>query len=160
MAIIKKRTIRPDEESENEFQQRFVIEQNQVQSDTTFEADESSRPTMLTEMDLVMDALSLKVRGTTMLAYRAPLAHWKQWCDDNRYRFPIDSQYPYTVGPTEFVMAFFQEFVFKRTYNKSILMDTDVRTQIGLRSEQSEGSSMTLYDCNVSFTYCWNIDHN
>ncbi|CEP13644.1 hypothetical protein [Parasitella parasitica] len=73
MAIIKKRTIRPDEE----FQQRLVIELNQVQYDTTFEADESSRPTMLTEMDLVMDALSLKARGTTMLAYRAPLAHWK-----------------------------------------------------------------------------------
>jgi hypothetical protein len=57
--------------------------------------------------------------------------------------------YPYTVGPTEFVLAFFKEFVFKRTYNKSISVETDVRTQIGLQTEENADSQMTLIQSNM-----------
>ncbi|OBZ80115.1 hypothetical protein A0J61_11836, partial [Choanephora cucurbitarum] len=63
------------------------------------------------EFDLVMEALIIKVRPSTALAYRTLLEHWKEFCDNNRHRFPVDPMYPYTVGPTEFVIAFFKEFV-------------------------------------------------
>ena len=60
--------------------------------------------------------------------------------------------YPYTVGPTEFVIAFFKEFVLKRTCKKSVSMMSDVRVQIGLRNteavEEAE-SSLSLIQSNV-----------
>ena len=64
--------------------------------------------------------------------------------------------YPYTVGPTEFVIAFFKEFVFKRTYKKSISLETDTRTQIGLQDEENQS---TLLQSNVSLfqTYRYQI---
>ncbi|OAD74402.1 hypothetical protein PHYBLDRAFT_67672 [Phycomyces blakesleeanus NRRL 1555(-)] len=51
---------------------------------------------------------------------------------------PVDPQYSYTVGPTEFVIAFFKEFVFKRTNIKSVSTETDIKAQIGLRAEDNE----------------------
>ncbi|KAG2211324.1 hypothetical protein INT46_009226 [Mucor plumbeus] len=68
----------------------------------------------------------------------------KNFCEKNRNRYPVDPLYPYTVGPTEFVVAFFREFVFKRTYKKSVSMESDVRTQIGLQTEENEDSRLTL----------------
>ena len=56
--------------------------------------------------------------------------------------------YPYTVGPTELVIAFFKGFVFKRTYKKSISLKTDTRTQIGLQDEENQS---TLLQSNVHY---------
>ncbi|KAI8326868.1 hypothetical protein EDC96DRAFT_581180 [Choanephora cucurbitarum] len=81
---------------------------------------------VLNEFDHAMEALQLRVRPSTATIYRMPLAHWKEWCDLNRHRFPVDLQYPYTVGPTEFVIAFFKEFVFKRTCKKSVMTNSEV----------------------------------
>ncbi|KAG2210572.1 hypothetical protein INT47_002514 [Mucor saturninus] len=72
-----------------------------------------------------------------------PLEHWKEFCENNRYRYSVDPKYPYTVGPTDFVVAFFKEFVFKRTYKKGVSIDTDVRTQIGLHTKNAD-SQLTL----------------
>ncbi|KAI9015245.1 hypothetical protein CLU79DRAFT_721561 [Phycomyces nitens] len=74
----------------------------------------------LDELDFAVEALKRKVGSSTALAYRQPLEHWKGFCNANKHRFNIDSEYPYTVGPTELVVAFFTEFVFKRTYKKNI----------------------------------------
>jgi hypothetical protein len=57
---------------------------------------------------------------------------------NNRNRCPIDPLYPYTVGHTEFVVDFFKKFVFKLAYKKSFSMESDVRTQIGLQTEENE----------------------
>ncbi|KAL9543968.1 hypothetical protein PS6_008991, partial [Mucor atramentarius] len=89
--------------------------------------------TNLPEFDLVLKAMSLKVRPSTAAAYRKPLEEWQ-----NRHRYPVDPRFPLTVGPTEFVLAFFKESVLKRTYKKSISMETDVRTQIALRNDENE----------------------
>ncbi|KAG1078576.1 hypothetical protein G6F42_024198 [Rhizopus arrhizus] len=54
----------------------------------------------LNELRDAFEALGRVARHSTALAYRQPLARWK---------------YPYTVGPSELVMASFTEFVFERT---------------------------------------------
>ncbi|KAG2221554.1 hypothetical protein INT45_004548 [Circinella minor] len=50
----------------------------------------------LSELDTALAVLSRKVRPTTALAYRLPLAHWKSFCDDSIHRFDINREYPYT----------------------------------------------------------------
>jgi len=55
-----------------------------------------------------------------------------------------------TVGPTELVLAFFKESVLKRTYRKSISMETDVRTQIALGNDENEKSGLTLLESNMA----------
>ncbi|KAI9327253.1 hypothetical protein BD770DRAFT_449903 [Pilaira anomala] len=96
------------------------------------------------ELEQAFDALSRRSRSSTVMAYRMPFEHWKNFCDNNRHRYPVDPLYPYTVGPIEFVVAFFKEFVFKRTYMKNVSVVTDVRTQIGLRTEQNADSQLNL----------------
>ncbi|KAI9327252.1 hypothetical protein BD770DRAFT_449902 [Pilaira anomala] len=96
------------------------------------------------ELEQAFDALSRRSRSSTVMAYRMPFEHWKNFCDNNRHRYPVDPLYPYTVGPIEFVVAFFKEFVFKRTYMKNVSVVTDVRTQIGLRTEQNADSQLDL----------------
>ncbi|KAG2210535.1 hypothetical protein INT47_002477 [Mucor saturninus] len=97
----------------------------------------------VTDFELAIKALLMKVRASTAATYIMPLEHWKEFCKNNRYRYPVDPKYPYTVGPTDFVVAFFKEFVFKRTYKKGVSIDTDVRTQIGLHTENAD-SQLTL----------------
>lgn len=63
------------------------------------------------------------------------------------HRFNTDPEYPYTVGPPELVIAFFKEFVFKRTYTKYVAIGSDVRTQIYLRNDNEPSSSATLPQC-------------
>ncbi|KAG2190460.1 hypothetical protein INT47_006627, partial [Mucor saturninus] len=104
-----------------------------------------SRPLGYTcEFELAIKALPMKVRASTAAIYRMPLENWKDFCEKNRHRYPVDPMYPYTVGPTEFVVAFFKEFVFKRTYKKSVSIENDVRTQIGLRTEDNVDSQPSL----------------
>ncbi|KAL0144072.1 hypothetical protein V8B55DRAFT_1561425 [Mucor lusitanicus] len=55
------------------------------------------------------------------------------YCDANVDRFDTDPQYPYTVGPPELVVAFFIEFVFKRTYKKYVAIGSDLTICYGLR---------------------------
>ena len=74
----------------------------------------------------------------------------KDFCRENRHRYPVDFRLPLTVGPTEFVLAFFKESVLKRTYKKSISMETDVRTQIALRNDENENSELTLLESNMA----------
>ena len=129
-----------------------------------------SRPLGYTcEFELAIKALPMKVRASTAAIYRMPLENWKvccnsrffyalcklnllfltlsklkDFCEKNRHRYPVDPMYPYTVGPTEFVVAFFKEFVFKRTYKKSVSIENDVRTQIGLRTEDNVDNQPSL----------------
>ncbi|KAG2222130.1 hypothetical protein INT45_007566 [Circinella minor] len=98
----------------------------------------------LSELDTALKVLSRKVRPSTALAYRQPIAHWKNFCDENMHRFNTDPEYPYTVGPPELVIAFFKEFVFKHTYTKYVAIGSDVRTQIYLRNDNEPSSSATL----------------
>ncbi|OAD76858.1 hypothetical protein PHYBLDRAFT_142364 [Phycomyces blakesleeanus NRRL 1555(-)] len=72
-------------------------------SSNAFVALQSSSSINMSEFELALKALPMKVRVRTATIYRMPLELWK---------------YPYTVGPTEFVIIFFKEFVFKRTYMK------------------------------------------
>ncbi|OAD65350.1 hypothetical protein PHYBLDRAFT_153601 [Phycomyces blakesleeanus NRRL 1555(-)] len=94
-----------------------------------FVALQSSSSINVSEFELALKALPMKVHASTAAIYRMPLEHWK---------------YPYTVGPTEFVIASFKEFVFKQTYIKSVSVETDVRTQIGLRTEDNKERQLTL----------------
>ncbi|CAO0794213.1 unnamed protein product [Mucor circinelloides] len=87
--------------------------------------------------------MSLKVCSSTAAAYIKPLEEWQDFCRKNRHRYPVDPRFPLTVGPTEFVLAFFKESVLKRTYKKSISMETDVRTQIDLRNDENEKSELS-----------------
>ncbi|KAI7870889.1 uncharacterized protein EV154DRAFT_570817 [Mucor mucedo] len=104
-----------------------------------------SRPLGYTcEFELEIKALPMKVRGSTAAIYGMPLENWKDVCEKNRHRYPVDPMYRYTVGPTEFVVAFFKESVFKRTYNKSVSIENDVRTQIGLRTEDNVDNQPSL----------------
>ncbi|KAI9021415.1 hypothetical protein CLU79DRAFT_719449 [Phycomyces nitens] len=114
---------------------------NDTLSDTSFGTVASRN---LDELDYAVEALMRKVRPSTALAYRQPLAHWKGFCDANKHRFNIDSEYPYTVGPTELVVVFFTEFVFKRTYKKNISIGSDVRTQIYQKTKDEPTTSATL----------------
>ncbi|KAL7311905.1 hypothetical protein PS15m_009615 [Mucor circinelloides] len=100
--------------------------------------------------------MSLKVRSSTAAAYRKPSEEWQDFCRENRHRYPVDPQFSLTVGPTELVLAFFKESVLKRTYRKSISMETDVRTQIALRNDENENSELTLLESNtkVLATFC------
>ncbi|KAF1804678.1 hypothetical protein V8B55DRAFT_1586480 [Mucor lusitanicus] len=113
-------------------------------SSSTTGAPQSSLSTNLPEFDLVLEAMSLKLRPGTAAAYRKPLEDWQDFCRKNRHSYPVDSQFPLTVGPTEFVLAFFRDYVMKRTYKKSISMETDVRTQIALRNDDNENDELTL----------------
>ncbi|KAI9020982.1 hypothetical protein CLU79DRAFT_719723 [Phycomyces nitens] len=122
-----------------------VVDPRTVVSNNTSFHTMASRD--LDELDYAVEALMRKVRPSTALAYRQPLAHWKGFCDANKHRFNIDSEYPYTVGPTELVVAFFTEFIFKRTYKKNISIGSDVRTQIYLRIEDKPTTSTTLPQC-------------
>ncbi|EPB91262.1 hypothetical protein HMPREF1544_01967 [Mucor circinelloides 1006PhL] len=92
----------------------------------------------LPEFGFALKAMSLKVCSSTAAAYIKPLEEWQDFCRKNRHRYPVDPRFPLTVGPTEFVLAFFKESVLKRTYKKSISMETDVRTQIDLRNDENE----------------------
>ncbi|KAG2189989.1 hypothetical protein INT46_007408 [Mucor plumbeus] len=74
----------------------------------------------LNEFYLAVEALPRKVRASTAMIYRIPLEHRKNFCEKNRNRYPVDSLYPYTVDPTEFFVAFFKGFLFKRIYKKSV----------------------------------------
>ncbi|OAD79494.1 hypothetical protein PHYBLDRAFT_162558 [Phycomyces blakesleeanus NRRL 1555(-)] len=94
-----------------------------------FVALQSSLSINVSEFEPALKTLPIKVHASTAAIYRMPLEHWK---------------YPYTVGPTEFVIAFFKEFVFKRMYMKSVSVETDVRTQIGLRTEDNKERQLTL----------------
>jgi hypothetical protein len=87
---------------------------------------------------------------TVELIFFLILPSLKNFCDNNRHRYPVEPQFPCTVGPTEFVIAFFKEFVLKRTYMKSVSIETDVRTQIGLRAEDNEDEEgqLTLLQSN------------
>jgi hypothetical protein len=58
--------------------------------------------------------------------------------------------YPYTVGPTEFVIAFFKEVVFKRIYKNSVSAETDVRTHINLRTEEDNDDELALLQSNLT----------
>ncbi|EPB85602.1 hypothetical protein HMPREF1544_07595 [Mucor circinelloides 1006PhL] len=98
----------------------------------------ASHLTNLPEFDLVLKAMPLKVRPSTAAAYRKLL--------ENRHGYPVDPQFSLTVGPTELVLAFFKESVLKRTYRKSISMETDVRTQIALGNDENEKSGLTLLE--------------
>ncbi|KAL7326243.1 hypothetical protein PS15p_208608 [Mucor circinelloides] len=100
----------------------------------------------LPELGLVLKAMSLKVRPSTAAACRKPSKEWQDFCRENRRRYPVDPRFPLTVGPTEFVLVFFKESVLKRTYKKSISMETDVRTQIALRNDENENSELTLLE--------------
>ncbi|CAO0799095.1 unnamed protein product [Mucor circinelloides] len=90
--------------------------------------------------------MSLKVGPSTAAAYRKSSKEWQDFCRENRHRYPVDFRLPLTVGPTEFVLAFFKEPVLKRTYRKSISIETNVRTQIALRNDENEKSELTLLE--------------
>ncbi|KAK9718278.1 hypothetical protein K7432_005624 [Basidiobolus ranarum] len=86
----------------------------------------------------LIEGLPRKVRASTAMSYRTPLEHWKSFCEKNRSGYPVDPLYPYTVDPTEFVVAFFKEFVLKRAYKKAISTESEIRTQIGLQTEEND----------------------
>ncbi|CAO0801825.1 unnamed protein product [Mucor circinelloides] len=115
--------------------------------------------------------MSLKVRPSTAAAYRKSSkewqvsvdlskyvgtrsivfmfychSNWEDFCGENRHRYSVDFRLPLTVGPTEFVLAYFKESVLKRTYKKSISIETNVRTQIALRNDENEKSELTLLE--------------
>ncbi|CEP13722.1 hypothetical protein, partial, partial [Parasitella parasitica] len=66
------------------------------------------------------------------------------YCDTCRFKFPINSEYLYTVGPPEMVVAFFTEFVFQRVTPKQISLNTDANVQIALITEETSIPSATL----------------
>ncbi|CEP07913.1 hypothetical protein [Parasitella parasitica] len=66
------------------------------------------------------------------------------YCDTCRFKFTINSEYLYTVGPPEIVVAFFTEFVFQRVTAKQISLNTDANVQIALITEETSILSATL----------------
>ncbi|CAO0790892.1 unnamed protein product [Mucor circinelloides] len=109
----------------------------------------------LPEFGLVLKAMSLKMRLSTAAAYRKSSkewqvsvdlskyvgtrsivfmfychSNWEDFCGENRHRYSVDFRLPLTVGPTEFVLAYFKESVLKRTYKKSISIETNVRRRL------------------------------
>ncbi|EPB84178.1 hypothetical protein HMPREF1544_09041 [Mucor circinelloides 1006PhL] len=120
---------------------------------------------------VLLKAMSLKVRPSTAAAYRKSSkewqvsvdlskyvgtrsivfmfychSNWEDFCGENRHRYSVDFRLPLTVEPTEFVLAYFKESVLKRTYKKSISIETNVRTQIALRNDENEKSELTLLE--------------
>ncbi|OAD81261.1 hypothetical protein PHYBLDRAFT_138811 [Phycomyces blakesleeanus NRRL 1555(-)] len=73
-----------------------------------FVALQSSLSINVSEFELELKALPMKVRASTAAIYRMPLEHWKQM------------------------------------YMKSVSVETDVRIQIGLRTEDNEERQLTL----------------
>ncbi|KAG2189586.1 hypothetical protein INT46_010846, partial [Mucor plumbeus] len=84
-------------------------------SSSSVHAAQAGPSITVNEFYLAVEALPRKVRASTAMIYRMPLEHRKK----NRNKYPVDSLYPYTVDPTEFVVAFFKGFLFKRIYKKS-----------------------------------------
>ncbi|OAD71908.1 hypothetical protein PHYBLDRAFT_146887 [Phycomyces blakesleeanus NRRL 1555(-)] len=91
-----------------------------------FVASQNSSSNNVSKFELALKALSMKVHTSTAEIYIMPLEI---------------SKYPYTIGPTE--------SVFKQTYMKSVSVETDDRTDIGLRAEDNEESSLTLFQVNT-----------
>ncbi|KAI9329311.1 hypothetical protein BD770DRAFT_477950 [Pilaira anomala] len=153
----KKRAIRVDVEEKEFFEQEQAEEvSNKVMgrpskknmavaeasgSSTTITNPDSqstgASSTTVIDLEQTFDGLSRRSRSSNVMAYRMPFEHLKNFCDKNRHRYPVNPLYPYTVGPIESVVAFFKEFVFKRTYMKNVSLVTNVRTQIGLRTEHN-----------------------
>ncbi|CAO3657688.1 unnamed protein product [Mucor hiemalis] len=101
------------------------------------EASGSSVPTVpvgdqLDEITLALQYIGKNKRPSTKLAYRMPLAVWKEYCDG----FGGDTVYPYTVGSAAKVVDFFNNCVFKKTYTKYVPIGTDFRTQVSLQNSE------------------------
>ncbi|OAD74103.1 hypothetical protein PHYBLDRAFT_63946 [Phycomyces blakesleeanus NRRL 1555(-)] len=87
-------------------------------------ASQSTSSSNVSEFGLALKALPKKVHAGTTAIYRMPFEHWKDFCEEKkRHRYPVHSQYPYTVEPTNFVIAFFKEFALKQAYTKSVSVD-------------------------------------
>ena len=44
---------------------------------------------------------------------------------------------------------FFKELIFKRTYKKSVSIESDIRTHIGMQTRENEDSILTLHQRSV-----------
>ncbi|KAF9418933.1 hypothetical protein BGZ76_004319, partial [Entomortierella beljakovae] len=89
-------------------------------------------------------ALEMRKRFQTVQAYSRPFAGWKKLCEQHSGEY--DRDFPYTVGPPEKVIRYFQEFVFQQKYSKYVPINKDVRTQIGIETGESSSSRPSLID--------------
>ena len=80
------------------------------------------------------------------------LCELQTFCDANIHRFDkTDRDFPYTVGPPEIAIAFFKDFVFKRTYIKYVPISSDIRTQIYIRTDDEPSLSTTLNVSKINY---------
>ncbi|KAL9538276.1 hypothetical protein MBANPS3_011060 [Mucor bainieri] len=146
----KRRMIMPDQEEDEEAmlfgQERPTLDSSnsRSQAETLKAAEENTAPepeTPLRTMPLEITPAkeSNEVSDAFEALGRVAIGALKD-------RFDTDPQYPYTIDPPELVIAFFTEFVFKRTYKKYVVIGSDVRTQIYLQDGDNTlaGSSSTL----------------
>ncbi|CAO3630202.1 unnamed protein product [Mucor hiemalis] len=91
----------------------------------------SSTPAIPRKRSIVTPNIGKNKSPSAELAYRMPLAVWKEYRDG----FSGDTVYPYTVGPAAKVVDFFNSCVFKKTYTKHVPIGADFRKQVSLTQE-------------------------